>query len=326
MQSNHGKRVLLISVLFAASIFSNPLAAETGGPDEKKVAIVNGTAITQTDLDNELIVIKKRFMEQGRAITDAQLKGISGAVIETLINRELLFQQSQKMGIAVKDEEVLNQLIKMKEGFPSEAEYQKKISEMNMSESAIKAQINRALVIRELINKEVADKVEVSDEEAKEFYDSRPQDFKQPEEVNARHILIKVDQNAEETEKAKSKKEIKEIQKKLKNGEDFADLAKEYSQGPSGPKGGALGYFKRGQMVKPFEDAAFALDTNEVSDIVETTFGYHLIKVVDKKPESTIDYEVIKPRIVEYLKQEKTKKEMGLYVEKLRNDAEIKLL
>ena len=137
--------------------------------------------------------------------------------------------------------------------------------------------------------------------------------------------LIKVDQNADESEKAKARNTIKEIQQKLEKGEDFAELAKKYSQGPSGPKGGALGYFKRGQMVKPFEDAAFALEINEVSDMVVTTFGYHLILVIDKKPESTMDYEVIKPSIIQYLKQEKTKKEVGRYIEQLRSESEIKL-
>ena len=263
-------------------------------------------------------------MEQGRVITDKQLKEISSAVIETLINRELLFQESKKIGISIKEEEVLNQLIQMKGGFPSEAEFQKKIGEMNLSEDAIKSQINKALAIRELVNKEVTEKMVVPEEEAKEFYETHPQDFKQPEEVNARHILIKVDQNADESEKAKARKEIEEIQQKLEKGEDFAELAKKYSQGPSGPKGGALGYFKRGQMAKPFEDAAFSLETNEVSDIVETTFGYHLIIVIDKKPESIIEYQAIQPRIIQYLKQEKTKQEVSRYVDKLRSEAEIK--
>ena len=326
MQPNSVKWMIFISALFSVLIFSYPVLAQEKKADEKNIAIVNGSAITQTDLDHEMIIIKQRFMAQGRVITDAQLKEIQSAVVDTLINRELLYQESQKLKIQIDEEEVLNQLIQTKDGFPSEAEFQKKLSEMNVTEEDIKTQINRALAIRELINNEVAEKVVVSDQEAKEYYDTHPQEFKQPEEVNARHILIKVDQNADASEKAKARKTIKEIQQKLDNGEEFAELAKEYSQGPSGAKGGALGYFRRGQMVKPFEDAAFSMEANEVSDLVETTFGYHLIKVIDIKAERPIEFQAVQPQIVQYLKQEKTRKEVGRYVEKLRSDAEIKLL
>ena len=112
MQSNSGKWIIIISVVLAVLISSYPVFAEKNDPDGKKVALVNGSAITQTDLDHELIVIKQRFREQGRVITDAQLKEINKAIVETLINRELLFQQSKKVGITVKEEDILNQLIR----------------------------------------------------------------------------------------------------------------------------------------------------------------------------------------------------------------------
>ncbi|MCJ7617041.1 MAG: peptidylprolyl isomerase, partial [Desulfobacterales bacterium] len=106
-------------------------------------------------------------------------------------------------------------------------------------------------------------------------------------------------------------------------GEDFAALAKEFSEGPSKNNGGDLGYFQRGQMVKSFEDVAFALKTEAVSDIVETQFGYHIIKVVDKKPEKTIAYENVKEDIAQQLKQEKTQEEVKIYIQKLREKSKI---
>jgi parvulin-like peptidyl-prolyl isomerase len=107
----------------------------------------------------------------------------------------------------------------------------------------------------------------------------------------------------------------------LRNRDTF--LAKEYSQCPSSAKGGDLGFFKQCQMVKAFEDAAFALKLGKVSDIVETRFGYHMIKVLDKKPASRIPYEVVKDRLGEYLKQDKVKKEVSLYLEKVKQKAKI---
>jgi peptidyl-prolyl cis-trans isomerase C len=109
----------------------------------------------------------------------------------------------------------------------------------------------------------------------------------------------------------------------LQKGEDFASLAKEFSQCPSNAKGGDLGYFQRGQMVPPFEQVAFALKPGAVSDIVETKFGYHLIKVIDKKAETTIPYKDVKEKLEQNLKREKIQKEVTLYVEKLKEKAKV---
>ena len=124
-------------------------------------------------------------------------------------------------------------------------------------------------------------------------------------------------------QKAEARKKIEAVQQKVKKGEDFATLAKTYSEGPSGPKGGDLGYFRRGQMVKPFEDAAFSLKPDETSEIVETQFGYHLIKVSDKKPAKKMTYAEVKDRLNEHLKKQKTDSEVNVYIETLRKDAKI---
>ena len=100
-------------------------------------------------------------------------------------------------------------------------------------------------------------------------------------------------------------------------------MAKEYSEGPSNVKGGDLGYFRRGQMVKPFEEAALALKPNEVSDIVETRFGYHLIKVYEIKPEQTLAYADVQDRITQRLKQEKIEKDAAQYLDELKKDAKL---
>jgi peptidyl-prolyl cis-trans isomerase C len=109
----------------------------------------------------------------------------------------------------------------------------------------------------------------------------------------------------------------------VKNGEDFATLAKTYSEGPSGPRGGDLGYFRRGQMVKPFEDAAFSLKPNETSEIVETRFGYHLIQVDDKKPAKKMTSAEVKDRLNDHLKKQKAESEADAYIETLRKSAKI---
>ena len=192
-----------------------------------------------------------------------------------------------------------------------------------MTEAKIREDIKRDMAIKALVDDEVDKKVTITEEESKTFYDSNPQLFQQPERIKASHILIKVDEGASEEKKAEARKKIKEIQQKVEKGEDFAELAKTYSEGPSAPRGGDLDFFGRGQMVKPFEDAAFSLEPNETSDIVETQFGYHLIKVFEKQPPQKIAYAEVKDRIDNHLKNQKLRTERQLYFDKLKKDAKI---
>ena len=229
----------------------------------------------------------------------------------------------RKAGIKVDNQRANDQLAAIKKRFPNEEAFKKALNDMQLTEDEVKMQIRRGLAIRELIDQKVAGKIVIKDEETKAYYDGNPQFFQQPEQVKASHILIKVEPTADEAAKTEARKKIAEVQQKLKDGGDFAALAKEYSQGPSSAKGGDLGYFRRGQMVGPFEDTAFSMKTNEVSDLVETRFGYHIIKVNDKKPEQTLAYADVKDKIAQRLKQEKIAKDAAQYVEDLKKGAKV---
>jgi len=325
MKFKIGKWACSAAIAFTFLLVALWSAAQDKEPSKikDKIAEVNGVTISGADFERELNFFLDQATRQGRPISDSMLPKVRDDILNNLIERELLYQTSQKEGIDVDAQAVADQLATIKKRFPNDGEFDKALSQMHLSESDVKSQIKRDMSIRELINKQVTQKIAVTDEETKSYYDNNPNLFKQPEQIKASHILIKVEADASEAQKAEARKEIEKIQQKLKNGEDFATLAKEFSQGPSNVNGGDLGYFKRGQMVKPFEDAAFAAKTNEVSDIVETQFGYHLILVVDKKPEQTMAYDEIKDRLGQHLKQKEVEKEAGLYIEKLKKDAKI---
>ena len=314
-----GKVAVALALILVSAIV---LAADKKAPGDR-VAVVNGTIITQAEFDRVLDSELRRTAQSGQQIPDAQMAKVENSILDNLIVDELLFQESKKKGAQVKPETVTEQLTILKQRFPSEAEFKKVLEENKITESKIRADIKRDMAIQQLIDKEVDQKVKITDEESKTFYDTNPQLFQQPERVKASHILIKVDDGASEEKKAEARKKIKEIQQKVQKGEDFAALAKTYSEGPSGPKGGDLGSFGRGQMVKPFEDAAFSLKPNETSDIVETRFGYHLIKVVEKQPAKKIAYADAKDRINKRLKDQKLRTERQLYFDKLKKDAKI---
>ena len=122
-------------------------------------------------------------------------------------------------------------------------------------------------------------RVDISDDEISEYYDEHPDEFQNPKTVEARHILLKVGQDAAGEEAAKVQEKIESILQKARGGQDFAELAKQYSEGPSKDKGGYLGSFRRESMVKPFADKAFSMEAGEISDPVRTRFGWHIIKV-----------------------------------------------
>ena len=320
------RRLCQITAILVLMLFYLPVMASDKKPSEEKVAVVNGVVISRTQYDKELDVQRERISRQRKQISDDQMAKLKKDILEGLIEREVLYQESQKAGIKIADQKVNDQLAGIKKRFPNEEEFKKALASMGLTEEEVRAQIQRGLAIRELIDQKVASKIAITDEETNAYYTGNPQLFKQPEKVKASHILIKVEPTADDTKKAEASKKIEEIQQKLKEGGDFAELAKEYSEGPSSAKGGDLGYFQRGQMVKPFEDTAFSMKANEVSGRVETRFGYHLIKVYDKKPEQTLAYADVKDKIAQRLKQEKVEKDATQYVENLKKDAKVEKL
>ena len=323
MKYANAKTLCLLAANFALILVSLPAMAQESQSSEENAALVNGVAIPVEQYTKEVNIQVARVSQQGRQVTDDQIAALKKDILDSLIEREVLYQQSQKVGIQVTDQKVDDQLAAIKKRFPNETEYKNALNKMNLSEDEVKGQIKRGLSIKELIDQQITSKIVITDEESKAYYDKNPQMFEQPEQIKASHILIKVDVKADDAKKVEARKKIEEVQQKLKDGGDFAELAREYSEGPSNTRGGDLGFFRRGQMVKPFEDAAFSMKANEVSGIVETRFGYHIIKVYDKKPEETLAYADVKDKLNQRMKQEKVEKDADQYIGQLKKDAKI---
>jgi len=320
-----GLILLILLVGMTAPATAEEKAAEEKTGTDGKVAVINDAVITQEAFEQEMTPVLKQMEMQGQKPDETQVAEIRKKVLDNMINREVLYQASQKKDFTADDKAVEEKLASFKKQFPDEAQFKEALSKMNLSEEVIKKQIREQLSIQQLVDQEVVPSITVSEADAKAYYEANPQFFKQPEQVKARHILIKVAPDADEAKKAEARKKLETVQKKLKEGGDFAELAKEYSEGPSSTKGGDLGSFGRGQMVKPFEEVAFAMEEGTVSDIVETRFGYHLIKVEEKKPESTVSFADGKERIEQMLKRQKVSEAVNEYIESLKKDAEIEV-
>jgi peptidyl-prolyl cis-trans isomerase C len=323
MKFSQTRPLFTVVIAMTLMLLSTLALAEEKKEPAGKAAVVNGVAISKDDFDREMDFYLKRANQRGQQVPEAQMGMMKNQVLESLIDRELLFQETKKKGIKIDPTDVADEFQKIKQRYDKPGEFEQLLSNMGLAESDVQRQIERGMAIQQLIDKEVRAKITMGDEEVKSYYEANPQLFQQPEQVKASHILIKVNADAPQEEKDKARKKIESVQKKAKKGEDFATLAKTYSEGPSGPNGGDLGYFRRGQMVKPFEDAAFNLNPNETSDIVETQFGYHLIKVVDKKPAQTVAYADVKEQLSEHLKKQRIDSEASAYIQNLRSGAKI---
>ncbi len=299
-------------------------AAEPSAKESlKPVASVNGVTISQADLDRGIESVVQRRASMGQPVDDTQTKSLKMDVLNNLINRELLNQESKKQKIMIKDELVNEKMSAIKQRFKSDAEFKTMLSKMKLTESLVKTQLKEDLSIQSLIEKQIIAKIDIQDKDTKNYYDTNPEIFKQNEQVKASHILIKIDPKDDAAKKAEAMKKIDSVQAKLKGGGDFATLAKEFSECPSKEKGGELGFFEKGQMVKPFEDAVFSMKPGETSKIVETQFGYHIIKLTEKKPEGTTPYTEVKDQVGQFLKQEKIKTELDSYIANLEKAAKI---
>lgn len=312
----------LVAATVAACLLLVPVSAPAGDAPGK-VAAVNGSGITQKDLDRELDLFQKRMAAQGRQVSEEQAEKARKDVLEKMITLELLSQESEKKKIKADPKAVDMQMSQFRQRFPNEEEFEKALKEMDVSEADLKIRVQENLAIKELISREVESGISISDKEAKSFYEERKSAFRQPEQVRARHILAKAGPEDDAARKKSARDKIEAARKRLEAGEDFDLVAREVSEGPSAPQGGDLGFFGRGRMVKPFEDAAFALETGKVSSVVETRFGYHLIQVTDRRPEKALPYEEVEKRLKQVLRQDKLRRETEKYIETLRKSARI---
>ena len=312
-------------LFFAVFAFSGAAAvADEQKPQGGEAASVNGVVITQEDVNRQMFVLEQHLLStQGTALRPDMIPTLRNQILNMLIEMELLYQEAQKQKIVVEEKAVRDKMDDLKRKFPSEKVFRDEIGQMNFSEETLRSQITKDLAVQQLVDKDILVHVKITEEDTKSFYDTHPDLFKEPEKVRASHILIKSEADADPVSKEERRKKLEAVKKRLDQGEDFAALAKEFSQCPSGEKGGDLGYFERGKMIKPFEDAAFSMNPGEVSDIVVTSFGFHLIKVTDKKAGGIISYDESKERIKQHLQREKFGEEKDRYVAELKKKGKV---
>lgn len=296
-------------------------AAPPSPPAQQVAAQVNGKTITYQELNNEFLARTKAHFD--RVQDNPQALQVRKQILEEMITEELLAQQAERQKMLVAPELVDDQLKSIRARFPSEEAFTQALSSSGLTPERLKANIKKGLLRQQLITKEVIEKVPVSPKEAETFFNEHKDDYVQEEEVHARHILIVVAPDASPEDDQKAKDRAKPVLARAKRGEDFAKLATEYSEGPTKARAGDLGYFGRGKMLKPFEEAAFKLKVGEISDPVRTQFGYHIIKVEGRREAKRLSFTEAKDQVREDLTREKTLARYQEYLKGLRQKAKI---
>ena len=308
----------------AAALQQPPAVKAVPAQLPEVVARVNGEAINAAELENAIKGLEGRA---GGPVPADQRDRVYRGVLDDMIGYKLLVQEAKARKIAVPDAEVEAQVAQIRSQFPNQQQFDQALAAQKMTLQDIRDDARSEMSVEKLVEGEIATKIAVKPEAVTDFYQKNQDKFQQGPRVRASHILISVPQNADAATKQQAKTKAEAILKDLKGGKDFAATAKENSQDPgSAVNGGDLGFFEKGQMVPPFEQAAFALNAGDMSDLVETQFGYHIIKVAEKQTQRVVPLDEAKPQIEQYLSQQSRQAETQAFVDALKAKAKIEIL
>lgn len=303
--------VAAIAIGAAATAIAYYAEAHTG-----HVARVDGARISKADYELQLAMTKRSYAErfnvdfnsaQGHQM-EADLKT---GLMNQMVERELIRAEATRRNLTVPAAPVDAKIAEIKKGFKNDADFQARLKANGLDQAGFERQVRDMVEVEHVVNAITADTT-VSDDEVRRYYEQNRKLYDRPQEVHARHILVKDEATA------------KLVVQKVKGGADFAAVAREYSEDPgSKGEGGDLGYFGRGKMVKEFEEAAFKTAPGQLSPLIKTRFGWHLIKVEDRKAPRTQPFAEVKDEIRQNMLAERRRAAFGQWLAKRKAEARV---
>ncbi len=312
--------ILVLFLLSASHGFAEPQLLD------RVVAVINDEIITLSELDMLLRPIYEHYSQEYEGqrlvnkITEARKK-----LLNQLIEDRLVFQEAKKLEIEVTEAEIDEELARLKEEFPSEMELEQALNQQGMSFATVRERIQRQIMVRRLHDMEIRSKVVVSPLEMKSYYDSHPSEFINKESVKIRSLTLK---KSDDTRRQGLKDEeawqaIQNLRRQILQGEEFADLAKVHSQDTRAESGGLSEWVEKGNMIPAIDDVIFKLQVGQLSEIVETSMGYHLFRVEERKVGEEKSYEDARDDIYDKIFHEKSKKRFEHWLTNLKRSAYI---
>jgi peptidyl-prolyl cis-trans isomerase C len=303
------------------AVAEKPASSGTG-----PIARVNGKEISRDDFDQQMTRTRSRFERAGREIAPALENRLKENLIRKLVDDELIRQKAEAEDIKVSDDEVTAKFEEHKKRFGSDQSFTSFLERTKQTPEDVQRDLQKNLVRDRLFEKLMADQTPTEDD-AKKYFEENKEKYKQRESVRASHILFKVAKTAPAEERKAKEAKAKEILALAKAKDaKFDELARAHSDGPTKSRGGDLGLFSRGRMVKEFEDAAFKAKPGAVIGPIETQFGFHVIKVFEKKPERQREYDEVKDSILTSLKARAKSKATREIIANLKTEAKVEIL
>jgi peptidyl-prolyl cis-trans isomerase C len=298
---------------------------------DKVLARTKNFSIKASKVEQEFTAFRSAMAAQGRIVPEAQRAEHEKKILDRLIVTEIMLIKADDSDRAKAREVVDKFFAEMTRRVGSEDALKRQIESTGAAVGEYRGKLLERAISEQVFLREVKEKVAITPEAAKKFYDENPGRFETPEMVRASHILLgtrdaatQLDLN--DAKKAEKRRVAEGVLERARKGEDFGKLAKDFSEDPGSKDKGGEYVFPRGQMVAEFEAVAFSMKTNEVSDIVTTKFGYHIIKLSEKIPAKKSPFTEVEPQIKDFLSQQEADKQLPTYLEKLRKDAGVEYL
>jgi parvulin-like peptidyl-prolyl isomerase len=284
------------------------------GCGKKIAAVVNGKNIYAEDVDKQLEGIKGQHGDVFKGAEGKKKeKEFKLKIIDNLVSEQLILEEAEKRKIKVSNDEYALKLAEIKKSFPSEEKFNEALKKEGLTEKSLEEIMKKQILIQKVSDKITAG-IEIPESEIKDYYDKNLDLFKEPEQVKARHILVKTE------------KEANDILSKLKTGSSFEELAKQYSTDKTNKdQGGDLGWISKGQMAPEFENAAFSLEKGKLSDPVKTQYGFHIIRIDDKKAAEQKSFDTVKVQVAQTLKTQKQREKFQIWVEGVKKKSKIEI-
>ncbi len=334
-----GKNIKYVSMFLSLIVFaiffvtcSNAVLTKEGKEDTERedrkiVARVNGQPIYEDALTPYVRREMKKFQKYGaKRNTSALEKRMKRRALDKVIAQELVKQESRKLQIKDMNKKIEEKFKELKSRDHSEEKFASFLEKKGLTEKDIRESVKSKIYVEEYLELKGIQNPEVPDEEIREYYERNKEGFRRKEYIRASHILIMVKEDADSEEKEQSRAKAERIRKEIVEGKDFAEMAKEFSEDGRASQGGDLGYINRGYMPPEFDQVAFSLEKGALSEIVQTRHGFHIIKILDKRPEGIAPYEDVKDFIGRYLQKELAKRKHDLHIKELKSKAEIEIL
>lgn len=319
---------MFLSLVVGVVLIERAQADNKVAPAAEKVAArVNGLPIYEERVNAEVKKSGAAFRTFGVRKEDPdQLRPLQLHALDIIIDQEVLAQESRKLKVDDIEQKVDQELKAIETKHGAEGGIERYLKQRSLTLDELRSAVRASVYSQEYLKKLGIFEPEIPEERIRKMYQESPGSYRREETVKVSHILISVDERAEAATKEKARQKADQCRRDILQGKDFAEIAKTKSDCNSASGGGDLGFIKKGYMPKEFDKVAFGLDKGAVSEVVQTKFGYHIIKVVDKKPGGVAPYEEVRDFIRKYLQSQESRTKLAEHIAELRKKSKIEIL